>query len=392
MHKVLPAVGFYMPAVVYLGIFCMQTVYLSYILINRNPKKNFLALLGVFGVSYLRVLVYIFVWDIASIPMYIYGELQIFLFGMIAIYYLDLNVICQKKIINFVFLMYLVTAVTTYIGCTRYPNASRMLATLSQGEGAYGTYVSNNIGGFTFIYELVLILPLFMYLTKFNIVNRFIGIFIIVFIGMTIIKTQYTTALIMYVVSLLVLCIPKLSAKKIRTVFIVALVLIVANMSLLISFFEEIGSKVESEIFSSRFDYVSDVLSGETSDVEGGGNRVELYKKSWDTFVNTWLMGNWSNDGKGGHSFFFDSLATYGIIGFMLMILMYTTLYKCFIKPYKNGMAYPYILWSYMMGMVLAVLNPKTYMFIYLVVLPLFGNVYLENERISNDECLMDSK
>jgi len=389
MHKILPAVGFYMPAIVYFGIFAILLIYL---LINRSPLKNYLTLFAIFSISFLKVFIYLFSWKVAAIPTYLYGEFQILLFGMISLYYLNLDLDCQKKIMKYILLMYLFTAVTTYIGCIRFPEAPRYLATLSQEMALYNTYVSSNIGGFTFIYELVLIMPLFVYLTKSKKLNSIIGILIIAFIGVTIVKAQYTTALIMYVVSLLVLCVPKINTKKMMIIVAVALVLIIANISFFAEFFDELSASVESDVFSARFEYISDVLGGEASDVEGTGDRISLYKKSWNTFLDTWFLGNWSGKEIGGHSFFFDTLAIYGFVGFGCMIVMYTLIYKHFIRPYKESGAYLYCLWSFMVGIILAVINPKTYMFILIFVLPLFGNISICTKRSVYDEHLVDSK
>jgi len=390
MHKILPAVGFYMPAIVYFGIFAILLIYL---LINRSPLKNYLTLFAIFSISFLKVFIYLFSWKVAAIPTYLYGEFQILLFGMISLYYLNLDLDCQKKIMKYILLMYLFTAVTTYIGCIRFPEAPRYLATLSQEMALYNTYVSSNIGGFTFIYELVLITPLFVYLTKSKKLNPIIGILIIAFIGVTFVKAQYTTALIMYILSLLVLCIPRINTKKIMIIVAVALVLIIANISFFAEFFDKLSTSVESDVFSTRFEYISDALGGEASDVEGTGDRISLYKKSWNAFVNSWFMGDWSTRGSaGGHSFFFDTLAVYGLAGFVCMIIMYTLIYQQFIRPYKDSDAYPYCLWSFMVGIILAVINPKTYMFILIFVLPLFGNISLCTKRSVYDEHLMDSK
>lgn len=385
LHKLLPAVGHYMPGVIYFGIFAL----LFMLAFNRIGIARKINLLGNMSLLFLGALLecvrYVLTGCIMSGPMYLYGEVQILLFGLAVLAYDTASMEYKKKYLFwFVVACYAFTAITTIIGNIRYSIPSRLLATTDSADSAL--YLSQNIGSFTFVYELVLITPLFIYMFKKNKINKFLSIGLVILFGLTIIKTEYTTALLLFVLSMLLFFIPNLTNSKIFTAMIVFVALLVFNSTYIADLFRYIGQNIESEVIATRFDEIAAILSGD--DIVSAGNagtRTELYKTSFNTFVNSNFAGGWNKASAGGHSYILDTMAKFGVIGVFAIVVMYRVIYSLFIKPYKSKDFYCYLMYIYLVAIVLAFVNPKTYLFVFIAVFPSFAKA-MERQEIKNKE------
>ena len=374
-HKILPAVGHYMPGVVYLGLVASVFVLAFFISMSKSTVSASVRLLAVFGVSLLEFVRYLIKGSVVSGLTYMYGEVQIFLYALIAIVFIYKNEFNQiRNITNLIFICYGVTAVTTFIGNSKYESASRLLATLANSDPTRQLYASQNIGGFVLVYELVLIVPLIIYMIKKRKMNRALGWGLIILLGMTIMSSEYTTALLMYVLSLTLFLIPKITKRKIIVLVVILVVLFIFNSLYFADLFEFLSENVQSNTLATRFAELAELLrEGESSADGNATNRMELYKKSINAFFESGMMGTWNNSQVGGHSFIFDTVGRYGIIGIFAMIIMYRMVYKMFIGPYRREDFYPYLFFIYMIAIFMAFINPKTYLFIFICLIPLFA-------------------
>ena len=388
-HKVLPAVGYYMPSIVYLGVFGLTIV----LLLPLFRYKAAWTIAGVFAVS-LLALISRLLDATSSGALYLYGELQIYLYGIIT-----LRVIaggdkkaCRRMFV-IIMVMYLITAATTYIGTVNYPGAARMMATLSSSDLLYRTYVKENIGNFIFVYELVLLTPLLIYLTRSKWVKPIIGYLLIAFVGVVIVATEYGMAVMLYFASLLLLVFPKLTSKKLMILLLVLVLVFIVGAELVANAFEQLSLSVESETLAERFLAVAETLRGEDElSATTGQTRMELYSKSVKSFWDTTFMGTWGTGGIGGHSFAIDTLGNYGILGIAALIAVFVTMYNLALKPYREYDFHPYLLWVYCVAVFLMVMNPKVYSFTFLCVIPLFGNMLKDDERSKEHEIPLDRK
>lgn len=378
-HKVLPAVGYYIPAIGYLGLFAILGLLLLtyYSSLIQNPKV--LVLLGCFLISFLTVVQYLIRGEIADIPIYLYGEFQTVFYGVAVICLMrkadDRSI---RKLFWIFIAFYAITAVTTYIGCISYPLASRQLATFSTTDPTYQLYVKNNIGGFRFVYELVLLTPLFIYMLRCGRFNRVFAALLLIGTGIVIIQTEYATALIFYVFALCVLLFKKLTVKKITIAALIAVALLVIFSAPLAGLLDNIANGIESDTLAARFQEMADMLRGQ--DVEEGTttqNRMDFYMKSLSSFVNSGFMGVWSDRSIGGHSFVFDSMGRFGIVGIAAVLLVFWCIYRFALKPYKHEDFYPYLFLVYIFAIAMAVLNPKIYMFVFICIIPLFAHAMM---------------
>lgn len=371
-HKLLPMFGWYMPAIAYLGVFAVLAV----LLLPTLQSKMLGTMACTFAIAVLALVPKLS--NLSELFLFVYGQLQFLVYGMITVYLITKKGVygCRRMLL-IIGAMYLVTAITTYISTFTYPLASRELATLSQSDAAYGFYTKKNIASFAFIYELVLITPLLICVARQKIIHPLIAYVLLAFVGITIIATEYGMAVLLFFASLLLLVIPRLTAKKLIILLIILLLIVVLFGGLLADGFETLSKSVDSETLAERFLTVAETLRGEDKLSDGtGSNRVELYKESWTTFVDSMFLGAWGKGSAGGHSYVLEALGFYGIVGLLALALIFYAIYALCLKPYRHESFYPYLLWMVLLLALLAFLNPKIYNFMFLCVIPLFAESF----------------
>lgn len=391
LHKLMPFVGYHTPGLVFLGVFALLWL-ASFEKIGRARKINtFYRMLLLLSLSVLVFVRSFMTGGLSSFAMHMYGELQILLFGVIVLAYEDkVNKYKKKYLFSLIVFCYIITAITTVVGNMRYPTASRILAT---GDAAgVALYTSQNIGGFTFVYELVLITPLIIYMFKDKKMNRLLALSFVILIGFTIQKTEYATALLFFVLSLFLFFIPKLTNKKIYFILSVFVIMFVINSDYFADLIAQLGQSINSDVVATRFEELADIIRGDSvvdvGNIGNVGNRAERYRNSFNTFVNTGFIGSWGSEvvgDIGGHSFILDNMARYGIFGIFAMLTMYVTVYSLFIKPYRSQKFYSYMFYTFLVSIVLAFVNTKTNLFIFIVVFPLFASV-MEEKNFKGSE------
>ena len=87
------------------------------------------------------------------------------------------------------------------------------------------------------------------------------------------------------------------------------------------------------------------------------------------------MFGGWFSASVGGHSYVFDTLGMFGILGVLGLVIMYRTIYKSFIYRYREEDYYPYLYYIFLLAVFMACINPKSYLFIFVCIIPLFGFV-----------------
>ena len=375
-HNLLPAFGYYMPSLIYLGLFAV----LMLMSISLN-KKDLNALIPILLVSALECLDCIVGVKQTSIAITLYGELQSLLFMMIVFKYAYHNRKMEmQRLFNLIIGMYVITAVTTIIGWIANPEASRLLA-LGTGTEMYSIYTAQNLGGFDFVYEMVLLAPLFIGMTKKNIINKITGIVLIVLSGVVAVNSQYSTAILLYLLTLIVLLCVDVTPRKLVIIGVFGVIGVFVMSSVLSALFFALAKSIDSGIVAERINYVAEVLAGnqgaESLAVEA---RLATYEKPLTAFLETFGFGKWSGAGSAGHSFVFDNLGSYGYVGFFAIICFLKGIYNISMRPYKGMDCYGYMLWSYLLAIFMMVLNPKTNIFFLGVELMLFGNVMMKRE------------
>ena len=262
-----------------------------------------------------------------------------------------------SRILFVVIVINVITIITTIYGNTVYPAASRQLATGMTGESVlYNQYRAMNIGGFGFVYDLVLptaILPFVFKQTKTT--SKVLSISLYSLILYCAFITQYTTATLFVLFFGVFFFLRRMrnfgNAARATIILAVLFVLLAPVIFLFLS------SSVESDIMSARLGELGSVFSGEgINDDSDASSRLELYMLSLGQFLSSPLIG--VGTGGGGHSFILDNMAKYGIFGLLALFFMIRAVFKLYIVPFKTSSFYGYLLFGFLSYITLLFLNP----------------------------------
>ena len=246
-----------------------------------------------------------------------------------------------------------------------------------------------NIGGYEFVYIFTLVYPAVIYgfkRKKFNIV------FLIIFAVLNflvIVNSGYTIALLMFIVSTIFAFFKRdLKVSEILIILVVAILVIYLLFPLFSELLNLLAKAIENDDIALRLE----ALAGGTEGLENSeDNRLELYMMSVNSFLSSPLFGGiFSYSTNGGHSFVLDTIAQYGLLGLIAIVLTYRAIYVKFFAVYKGTNGYGYIFWAYLQVLVLAITNTGMWLSALTLFLPLiFG--FLNNIGDKN-EGIMDSK
>lgn len=285
----------------------------------------------------------------------------------------DITIISRIIVIAF-----FVTVITTCVGLIQNPFASRVLATISNSQDVNAIiYNWKNIGGYDFIYFLVLLYPILILAYKQKKVNLVFTAIGTVMIFTTVILSEYATALLLIMcTSVLFFCKRDLGKRGVYILLLVSVLILVFCSDYISQFLIYIAESIESETVGERFL----ALAGDPSTLKTfDDNRVELYWSSINTFVSHPFLGTFlsGNNVMGGHSFILDTLAQLGMLGGVLLFFMYKKIYKCFIAIFKYQAGYGYVLWAFLQTILLSTINTGAWLEVLTMMIPiLVSNIY----------------
>lgn len=373
-HTTLPIFGYFIPAAVHgaavLLLFALLAVY------DRSFVRNLGKVLPVFAIYFLSIVYHGF----SNFAMEMYGLLQLVLYPMLALYLMQhAGEKALKRMLIFIGLSYVATAITTYIGNQMFPLASRQLAAIFQSDEVYmyDVYMKMNIGGFNFIYALVLLTPAVIFLIRSKNIPFLVGILLLVLFGATVIISEYTTALLSFLLILLSLLFLRkdFGGKQIGLLMTVAFIVVIVFDQLLFPQLTQLTGLFGSEAIDARLTEMSDFSTSGGASEGDLGSRINLYGISLNSFIQSPLWGS-PNAKFGGHSYVFDNLARYGLLGLLGMIWMYRQMYRLYYKPLKNADFYGYALFTFAMAILLALLNPKDNLSVLTFMIPVIGSYF----------------
>lgn len=388
LHKIVPFVGYNTPSI--LNMLILAYMY-AYIIMNKGVTfVRLSSSLMILGVNFLS-LVY---GAYNNLFTEIFGILQIVVCPLITLFLLQKDAKREINLIVFsVFIAYVVTSITTIIGNSVFPEASRQIAAMLNTEdpALYHVYMNMNIGSLKFVYTLALLIPVLIYVFKNKIVNRVIISGTIITFVMAVFASEYTTAILFLLMGSLPIIMHK--SFKFKSLLF-AMILIV----LLFFVFENIFSttllyladNVQSENVSERLTDLAFSIGGGNVDPNSDlAIRHELYGKSMEAFVISPIYGS-LNPKIGGHSYVLDNMGSFGLIGLTMMFIMFRKIYQLFYKIYKNTSSYGYIMLVFTMAIVLSILNPQDYLIVHTMILPL--TIYCLNCKLNHNESTLGCK
>lgn len=375
----MPMLGYRYPSVLYafiiISLFLLLTFDIGF--------KSLLKLVPIFIIPLLDV--FISSTNALSFFQGISGFLQSLILPILAIYIYEWNDLKMAKLIFLTFIgVNIITCFTTYNGCLMYPNASRDLATDSiTSSPFYYLYLAANIGGINFIYNTVLISGLVIYTIKnFRYIDR--GYILlplcIIYLGLifiTLLAAEYTFSVLLFVSYVFLFYVRGVfSIKKFFVLGTFVILSFFVFKPLVSSSLKSVSEIVRSENIANRVYDLHLKLEGKhTQDSSDFDARKDRYVKSFEQFKNT-PIGCWSFKGMGGHSFILDSLAKYGILGLILVILAYVYIYRYYLSPYKDFYIFGYGFYIFFLFIIMSVLNPHFFTNVIMFVFPLYVFIY----------------
>ena len=265
-------------------------------------------------------------------------------------------------------LLIVVTMLTTYIGNEANPNAARYMATVADpNEAEYVKYNLLNIGGFEFIYTIVLLYPILIYAYKLGKINLFLTLVFAVFELLVIVESEYTIAFLLWLISTPFL----FFNRNFKARYLIIVGVFTAFVLFFLSSAISQGLRALAEIVPSKdiAQRLEALAGGESALQEFDDNRLELYLLSINTFLSHPLFGALTSGG-GGHSFILENLARFGLVGAVIFVTLYAVIFKKFFLPYKNAKGYGYIVWVFVQTLILSTFNPGMWLYVLCLYVP----------------------
>lgn len=283
-----------------------------------------------------------------------------------------LAVILLLSVISF----YIITSVTTQIGSNIYPGICRALTNSRDRTDDIVSFAAKmNIGGFYFVYSVVLIIPICIYLIRNKLFNRIIIIALLVPMIMMILSAGFTTAILFTVVSVVLFFMPRgFSTQQLLLGAVIGLIILYPMLDWVGGVMMDISDNVERDNISQRLYDIGATMRGETTSQNSDfDHRVELWTLDFKLFMQNPLLG--SSD-SGGHSFILDEMSKHGLFGIIFIIIEYISIFKLFIKPYKNSLFYGYLTFIFVLQIGLSILNPVISHEVFVLVIPLTAFIF----------------
>ena len=253
---------------------------------------------------------------------------------------------------------FFVTVITTILGVIQNPNAARYLATVDQASDEMNVLFGwNNVGGYTFVYTVVLLYPLIIYCYKQKKISLILAIVFSLSVVALAVFTEYATALLLVILSTALYFVKReLRTRDLLILGIVMIIMIVIFGESISSFLQFLGGALNSSTLNDRLLALSGGVTGiEQSD----DNRIRLYREAIELFLKHPITGTMFGDkkGLGSHSQILITLAQHGIIGGFMMFCMYKKIYKLFFKPFDEVPGYGFYLWIFIEAIILSLVN-----------------------------------
>lgn len=295
-------------------------------IINKLYKRD----VFIFGAIYVGFTLILGSWNNTS---YLITSIQLYILvamAFLADNYLDVtgpklsfNIEFISKAINIIYPVWMVRTIIAY---GTIQNISRIMAN-NENENVE-SWSASGIGGYGMIYSLVLYSVILLF-EMLNCSKKRFALILINYIlsVITVIMAGYSIALIGVVVgALLVLLIKGKETKNILTAVLISIVAILIWSAIKEYFASFVTNIASGTLYEDKVNDVIDSITGQ----EATGtlkDRTDLYAYSWQGFLSSPIFGTIAskNPQIGGHSLLLDTLARFGLIGFitLLYILLY---------------------------------------------------------------------
>ena len=298
----------------------------------------------------------------------------------------------QKFLCAFLFLDCIAVGINTYLQLQVNPMLARDLATgIEIRERLLGTAAFYGVGSYQYFYSLVSIILLLGFLFLNYPKKKFLALLLIFAFTGLLIRASFTMAILFTFSFLTLLIIIRYTNKyTFITVALLGVLMLLIFQGTFASMFGKLADieGIPYEV-SVRFDELNLFFSGKKilgTDFEDRQNR---YLQSVDAFINNILTGTVLNDSNkysaGGHSAWFDLLATFGLFSIPFFIFLFKAYKYCKIRVPLTFRPFFKVYWLYYvcLGFVNTLLFVNIYT-IWFLFLPLFINSFFEKSEKSS--------
>lgn len=342
---------------------------------RKSLNDSLLFLLPFIGMLLIEI---IYAYNYQSNFMLSLYDLFLLLFSpLLGFYLLSRN---HRKLVKLIIMVmiatFFITSITSYFGLKNDPSSARWLASVRDSQDSYYIFLNlKNIGGYTTVYSIVLIYPMLIALFKQNRIKliQFIAIFLA--FGIYVIYAQYTTAIILFFSSSILILFPKnLSNKRMLYIGISIVIFTFIIKPFLGDLFYYLSNSSTSTDVSQRLYVVGDLLKGIENTTQAN-TRTPLILYDIRIFYENLLFGSMFFEGgiNSGHSFILNTLAKSGLIGGVALFIMYRHIYRTFYFPFHKKPYYGYMLWSFTLGIILSIVNTGSWLFVISFFVPLIA-------------------
>ena len=368
----------------YLGV---QIVAILFVLARNKGAKLERYLIFLIPFIIWKVYMYFVAGD--TIITWVYSIVMDFTYVLVGAYIVNERKKSPAVFAWAIFIVMLITAITSIIFLIDDPTAARHLATISDAdEELFVEYNWKNIGGYEFTYLFVLSYPIVILATKKKKLNPWLAAVITVLMVVYIFYAEYTTALLLFLISSVFWFFKKdLKAWHLVLIFLVAVVLFVFFQSIFGSLLDWLADVIDSEEISSRLR----ALAGGVESLENfEDKRLDLYLTSLNTFLESPILGTVISGGViGGHSFILDFLANYGIVGGAMIFAIYWNVYKLLFYRFRIHVGYGYAVWTFAQTVFLSLVNTGMWLPFLGLMAPILFKYIFEGKK--KDENSLDS-
>lgn len=274
-------------------------------------------LLSIIGFVVMDYLIYYGIWRTNTAITIVNKSLMLFVFWVPLLYIRPLTY-ASANTMRFIRVLLesliVIELITTFAGNIMFPMASRLLASpidVDQNR----IFQMANIGGYGFVYAMVMAIPLFIY--RYRSSNSKVYLLILSLVVITIPMTFYMTAIVLGMS--MIYFSYSITSKKGRVwgILVIAFVYIMWDYLLdTILTLSSYAMSDDNQIISERLENIHEYIT-EGSTSGDMGYRDELRNSSWESFVESPLLGNLvgSFHVLGLHSEIVDWLGGTGILG-----------------------------------------------------------------------------
>lgn len=349
----------------------LAILYFIIILHFGKKQKNFQynSFILLYALSFIGIAFSIFGFSKLSVELYMVVQDALWFF--LGFYILSINNKKQTRVLLiFMAASLIYTGFTTIVGNNLFPRASRLMTTgMLDDKDTFLSYKMMNIGDFMYVYTLTLCVPVWVYLYKEFHRLRIVAALAILGIIYITIKTEFTTALFFSLFSAFFLFLPR-DFKKPHIVMVLVGVMVISLAFPLL--FSALAGSTSSDLISERLFSLGDLSSSQSiasADGSDLGARFEAWGTSLSGFAMHPLLG--AGTSGGSHSYIFDNMCKFGIIGLFALIAVFRQEYLVYVKPYLRTNIGRYFYLIFLVNLMLCIVNTVNNIFFITLVIPL---------------------